>query len=50
MDFKKKFLFSVDGRPYSTEHQFLIGEQIKRIAGVPADFELFLVYLIFRMN
>lgn len=43
MDFKKKFLFSVDGRPYSTEHQFLIGEQIKRIAGVPADFELFLV-------
>lgn len=43
MDFKKKFLFSVDGRPYSTEHQLLIGEQIKRIAGVPADFELFLV-------
>ena len=31
---KKKFLFSVDGSPYSTEHQFLIGEQIKRMAGV----------------
>lgn len=40
---KKKFLFSVDGRPYSTEHQFLIGEQIKRMAGVPVEFELFLV-------
>ena len=39
----KKFLFSVDGKPFSTEHQFLIGEQIKRITGVPAEFELFLV-------
>ena len=43
MEFKKHFLFSVDGRPYSTEHQFLIGEQIKRMAGVPAEFELYLV-------
>lgn len=41
---KPKFLeFSVDGTRCRTEHQFLTGAQIKRMAGVPADFELYLV-------
>ena len=39
----KQFEFSVDGTRCRTEHQFLTGAQIKRMAGVPADFELYLV-------
>ena len=39
----KQFSFSVDGTRCQTEHQFLTGAQIKRMAGVPAEFELYLV-------
>ena len=39
----KLFNFSVDGTMCRTEHQFLTGAQIKRMAGVPAEFELYLV-------
>ena len=39
----KTFDFSVDGTRCHTEHQFLTGTQIKSMAGVPADFELYLV-------
>lgn len=40
---KKNFRFSVDNKELQTEHQFLVGREIKQMAGVPADFELFLV-------
>ena len=40
---KKEFQFSVDNKNLLTKSQFLVGRQIKELAGVPADFELFLV-------
>ena len=39
----KIFDFSVDGTRCHTEYQFLTGAQIKRMAGVPVEYELFLV-------
>lgn len=39
----KHFEFSVDGTKCHTEFQFLTGAQIKRMAGVPVEFELYLV-------
>lgn len=40
---KKAFLFSVDGTPCRTECQFLTGQEIKHLAHVPDEFELYLV-------
>lgn len=40
---KKEFKFSVDHKNLQTEYQFLVGRQIKDLAGVPSDFELYLV-------
>ena len=40
---KKEFRFSVDHKDLQTKSQFLVGRQIKEMAGVPADFELYLV-------
>ena len=39
---KKKFNFLVAGKPYFTEHQFLTGAQIKEMAGVPIEYELYM--------
>ena len=39
---KKKFNFMVANKPYFTEHQFLTGEQIKVLAGIPAEYELYM--------
>lgn len=39
---KKKFNFLVANKPYFTEQQFLTGAQIKDLAGVPAEYELYM--------
>lgn len=39
---KKKFNFLVAGKPYFTEYQFLTGAQIKEMAGVPIEYELYM--------
>lgn len=39
---KNKFIFKVANKPYFTEHQFLTGSQIKEIAGIPAEYELYM--------
>lgn len=35
--------FSVDNRMFETDKQFLLGEEIKRLAHVPLEFDLYLV-------
>ena len=41
---KKFYLkFSVDNRMFDTDQQFLLGEDIKRMAHVPLEFDLYLV-------
>lgn len=40
---KIKLAYTVDDRPYSTEDQFMTGKQIKDQAGVPANYDLYLV-------
>ena len=35
--------FSVDNRMFETDKQFLLGEEIKRMAHVPLEFDLYLV-------
>ena len=35
--------FSVDNKMFETEQQFLLGEDIKRMAHVPLEFDLYLV-------
>ena len=39
----KELFFSVNGIKYSVESQFLTGTQIKEIANVPEEYELYLV-------
>lgn len=39
---KKKFNFLVAGKPYFTEYQFLTGAQIKELAGIPVEYELYM--------
>ena len=39
---KQKFNFMVANKPYFTEHQFLTGKQIKELAGISAEYELYM--------
>ena len=39
---KKKFIFLVANKPYFTEHQFLTGAQIKAMAAIPAEYQLYM--------
>lgn len=42
MSEKKEYHFFVDGKKYETEHFHLSGADIKRIAGIAANYQLFL--------
>ena len=42
-----KFNLIVDNKPIRTEHQFLTGAQIKKLAGIPEDKDLYLVVVSF---
>ena len=39
---KKKFNFLVANKPYFTEQQFLTGAQIKAMADIPAEYQLYM--------
>lgn len=39
---KKEYKFLVDNKPFETTESSLTGAQIKAIAGVPANYQLFL--------
>ena len=38
----KEYHLFVDARPYQTEHQSLTGADIKQLANVPANYQLYL--------
>lgn len=39
---RKTFAYMVDGRPYTSHEQYITGREIKRQAGVPSDYLLYL--------
>lgn len=39
---EKVYEFTIDGKPFKTEHQFITEAEIKKLGNIPADYSIYL--------